>query len=73
MAENISGVTTDELRSLRNEVAKLRRAASQLQEKQHFLEQMLNTQEQDRRLVAYEIHDTFLQDVIAALMFETEC
>jgi PAS domain S-box-containing protein len=54
---------------LQVEVAERRRAESQLQEKQRFLERMLSTHERDRQLVAYEIHDSFLQDVIAALMF----
>jgi signal transduction histidine kinase len=40
-----------------------------LQEKQRFLRQLLNAHERDRQLVAYEIHDTFVQDVIGALMF----
>ncbi len=38
-------------------------------EKQRFLKKMLAANKRDRQLVAYEIHDTFLQDVIGALMF----
>jgi PAS domain S-box-containing protein len=54
---------------LETEIAERRRAESQLQQKQRFMERMLSAQERDRQLVAYEIHDTFLQDVIAALLF----
>jgi PAS domain S-box-containing protein len=56
-------------RELELEVTERRRAESQLQEKQRFMQRMLNAHERDRQLVAYEIHDAFLQDVIAALMF----
>jgi len=41
----------------------------ELAQKNRFMERTLAVQEQDRTLVAYEIHDTFLQDVIGALMF----
>jgi PAS domain S-box-containing protein len=54
---------------LENEIVERWRAEQQLQEKQRFLERLLNTHERDRQLVAYEIHDTFLQGVIGALMF----
>ncbi len=48
----------------------VRRATEQkLNEKQESLEQMLDTHEQYRKLVAYEIHDTFVQDVVGALMY----
>ena len=53
---------------LEKEIAEHRRTEQQLQEKQKFLRQMLNAHERDRQLVAYEIHDTFVQDVIGALM-----
>ena len=47
----------------------LTRKNLELRRKNRFMERTLAVQEQDRTLVAYEIHDTFLQDVIAALMF----
>jgi PAS domain S-box-containing protein len=54
---------------LRIEISERRRTEQSLQEKQRFLERTLNTHERDRQLVAYEIHDTFLQGVIGALMY----
>jgi PAS domain S-box-containing protein len=54
---------------LETEVAVRRNTESQLQEKQITLEQLLDTHERYRQLVAYEIHDTFVQDVIGALMY----
>ncbi len=54
---------------LRAEIAERQRSDLELQEKQQLLERLISTHERDRQLVAYEIHDTFLQDVIAALMF----
>jgi PAS domain S-box-containing protein len=45
------------------------RKNSELRGKQRFLERALASQERDRKLVAYEIHDTILQEVIGALMF----
>ncbi len=51
------------------EVAERRRAEAKLQEKQRFMERLLTEHERHRQLIAYEIHDTFLQEVIAALMF----
>jgi PAS domain S-box-containing protein len=45
------------------------RKNSELRGKQRFLERALAAQERDRKLVAYEIHDTILQEVIGALMF----
>ncbi len=47
----------------------LTRKNEELSRKQRFMERTLAAQERDRTLVAYEIHDTFLQDVIGALMF----
>lgn len=64
---------TDEIsrknHELELEVAERRHAESMLKEKQRFMERLLSAQERDRQLVAYEIHDTFLQGVIAALMY----
>jgi PAS domain S-box-containing protein len=54
---------------LEREVLERRRAEIELQTNQRFLERMLNVHERERQLVAYEIHDTFVQDVIAALMY----
>jgi signal transduction histidine kinase len=54
---------------LQREIDQRRRTEEQLQEKQRFLERTLNQHERDRQLVAYEIHDTFLQGVIGALMY----
>lgn len=42
---------------------------AELRGKQRFMERTLTAQERDRKLIAYEIHDTILQEVIAALMF----
>ncbi len=39
-----------------------------LGEKQHFLEQLLDSHERDRQLIAYEIHDGFVQDLTGAVM-----
>jgi PAS domain S-box-containing protein len=64
---------TDELtrrnEQLRTEIAERRKAELQLQEKQRVLEQLLDMHERYRQLLAYEIHDTFVQDVVGALMF----
>ena len=54
---------------LQYEVSVRRQAETTLHEKQEILKQMLDTFERDRQLVAYEIHDTFLQDVVGALMY----
>ncbi len=54
---------------LETEIAVRRNTEIQLQEKQITLEQLLDTHERYRQLVAYEIHDTFVQDVIGALMY----
>ena len=51
------------------EIKERRRAEARLQEKQRFMERLLEEHEHHRQLIAYEIHDTFLQEVIAALMF----
>jgi PAS domain S-box-containing protein len=53
---------------LEREVLERRRAETRLKEQQEFLQKMLEAHERDRQLVAYEIHDTFVQDVIGALM-----
>ncbi len=53
---------------LQIEIAERRKAEFELQDKQRFLERMLSSHERERQLVAYEMHDTFLQDVIGAVM-----
>lgn len=47
----------------------LARKNRELRQRQRFLERTLAVQERDRKLVAYEIHDTILQEVIGALMY----
>lgn len=47
----------------------LSRKNTELQREQRFMERTLAEHERDRQLVAYEIHDTVLQDAIGALMF----
>jgi PAS domain S-box-containing protein len=47
----------------------LSRKNRELRQRQRFLERTLAVQERDRKLVAYEIHDTILQEVIGALMY----
>ncbi|MEI7688337.1 MAG: PAS domain S-box protein, partial [Planctomycetota bacterium] len=42
---------------------------AELQQKQRFMERTLQIQERERQLVAYEMHDTFLQEIIGALMY----
>lgn len=60
---------SDKNEQLQTEIADRRRAESQLQERQRLLKKLLAVHERERQLVAYEMHDTFLQDVIGALMF----
>lgn len=54
--------------ALADEVAERRRAQQALQEEQSRLLQMLELQERDRKLVAYEIHDGFVQKAVGAQM-----
>jgi signal transduction histidine kinase len=54
---------------VRERTEELSRKNAELQHKQRLMEQALAAQERDRKLVAYEIHDTILQDVIGAVMF----
>lgn len=44
------------------------RAEQQLRDKQQFLEQLLDSHERDRQLIAYEVHDGFVQSLTGALM-----
>jgi PAS domain S-box-containing protein len=47
---------------------KRKRAEAALQKEQHLLRELLNLQEQERRLVAYEIHDGLAQQLAGAQM-----
>ncbi|MEX0977837.1 MAG: PAS domain S-box protein [Pirellulales bacterium] len=47
----------------------LTKTNAELRRKHRFMEQTLALGERDRKLVAYEIHDTILRDVIGSLMF----
>jgi len=54
---------------VRQRTDELTRKNRELRQRQRFLERTLAVQERDRKLVAYEIHDTILQEVIGALMY----
>ncbi len=54
---------------VRQRTEELTRKNHELRQRQRFLERTLAVQERDRKLVAYEIHDTILQEVIGALMY----
>ena len=55
--------------SLRERTEELTKINAELRHKHRFMEQTLAVGERDRKLVAYEIHDTILQEVIGSLMF----
>jgi len=57
----VGGISTD--------ITERKRVLAELRSKQRVLEQLLETHERDRQLTAYEIHDGFVQEVTAALMF----
>ncbi len=61
-------IEQDEIR-VQQRTEELSNKNAELHKKQRFMERTLAAQERDRKLVAYEIHDTFLQDVIGALLF----
>jgi signal transduction histidine kinase len=65
MNKQVANAPKDDPLPARDEAAQ----SSELRKKLQFMEQMLSAYQRDRQLMAYEIHDTFLQDVIAALMF----
>jgi PAS domain S-box-containing protein len=54
---------------LQKEIAVRLKAETALNEKKQILEDMLDMHERYRQLLAYEIHDTFVQDVVAGLMY----
>ncbi len=56
-------------RHVKERTEELMRKNVELRRKQRFMERSLAAQERDRKLVAYEIHDTILQEVIGALMY----
>jgi PAS domain S-box-containing protein len=56
-------------RRVRERTEELTAKNAELLRKHRFMEQTLAARERDRKLVAYEIHDTILQDVIGTLMF----
>ena len=55
-------------RRLHLEVAERQRAENELRAKQRFLEQLLEAHESERQLIAYEVHDGFVQELTGALM-----
>lgn len=59
-AYRIAGIVED--------ITKTRQAAGELETERRFLEHLLQVQEGERKLVAYDIHDGFVQLVIAAVM-----
>jgi signal transduction histidine kinase len=70
--ERVVDKRTAELRQanehLRQEAAVRRKAESSLAEERNHLREVLDILENDRRIVAYEIHDGFVQKSIASLM-----
>ncbi len=69
-AEELLRQAKDELEHrVAERTEELTRKNVELQRKQRFMERSLAVQERDRKLVAYEIHDTILQEVIGALMY----
>lgn len=54
--------------ALAADVTQRKLVVQKLLDEERLLKQMLDLQERERRLVAYEIHDGFIQDVIAVRM-----
>jgi signal transduction histidine kinase len=50
------------------DITEKKRAQEALASQQKFLEQLLESHERDRQLMAYEIHDGLVQDITGALM-----
>lgn len=59
----------DELMIICSEVTTRKRAEQRVASEQRLLRKMLIIQEQERKLISYEIHDGLLQDVLGAHMF----
>jgi PAS domain S-box-containing protein len=55
--------------SLRNQITQRKRIERELRAEQRLMEQLLTIHERDRQLIAYEIHDSLIQDVTGALMY----
>lgn len=53
---------------LTGEIAQRERAEESLLAEREFLRRMLDLQERERKLLAYDIHDGFVQDVVGARM-----
>jgi PAS domain S-box-containing protein len=56
------------LGTITRDITERKRAETALRREQEFLRRLLDLQERDRQLVAYEIHDGLTQDMAAALM-----
>jgi PAS domain S-box-containing protein len=54
---------------LTREIAERRRVEAELRAEQRLLEYLLADHERDRQLIAYEIHDGFVQDAVGAKMY----
>jgi signal transduction histidine kinase len=59
---------------LEREIAERKRAEARLAAEQRLLRKLLALEEQERKLVSYEIHDGFVQDVVGAqMLLEAGC
>lgn len=58
--------TVEHVIVIARDITKQKRAAEAVQREQRLLRQLLDLHERDRRLIAYEIHDGFSQQVTAA-------
>ncbi len=67
-AEVLEQQVRERTAALTEEVLAHRKAEEALQEEQRHLRELLEMYERDRKLVAYEIHDGFVQQAAAALM-----
>jgi PAS domain S-box-containing protein len=63
----VEGETTG-LVLLASDITQHREAIRKLQAEEELLRDLLELQERERRMVAYEIHDGFIQDVVGARM-----
>jgi len=50
------------------DITKIKRAEAELRDEQQLLRQLIDLQESERRMVAHDIHDGFVQDVVGAHM-----